>query len=239
MWSINKSSSYLLKLVKPIVRSHYKDFISAGNLVFDVGANVGDLSQIFSDLGAYVIAIEPQSYCVEILEKRFKANGNVKILEMGVSDLVGSAPFYISQNYHTTSTFSEKWMFSSRFKNRFSKSRQLRKKIVNTTTLDCLISEYGVPHFCKIDVEGFEYHVLKGLSTTIPCISFEFVSEFLDEAERCINHLTTLGNVRFNYSLFIFYTLGSPTWLSSGELMKKLSKYSSLYISGDIYARFE
>jgi len=227
----------LLKLVKPIVRSHYKEFISAGNLVFDVGANIGDLSQIFSDLGAYVIAIEPQSYCVEILEKRFKANGNVKILEMGVSDLVGSAPFYISQNYHTTSTFSEKWK-TGRFKS-YSWDAQYD---VTMITLDEMVQRFGVPGFCKIDVEGFELEVIKGLSVPISYLSFEFTSEFLEDAKKGAEHLESLGKVEFNFAfgdnLSTKPKLAMEEWLNSQLLFVELNQIPSSLLWGDIYARY-
>jgi len=36
--------------------------------------------------------------------------------------------------------------------------------------------EYGLPHFCKIDVEGFEEQALAGLSRPLPVLSFEFIS---------------------------------------------------------------
>jgi len=237
VWLRSRSTSYLLRLAAPFVRSHYRSLVSAGDLVFDVGANVGDLTQVFSDLGAYVIAIEPQPSCVEGLRARFGTNPNVLILETALSDSVGSAELHISPDYHTTSTLSERWMSGGRFKNRFSDGGRLRRATVNTTTLDRLISQYGRPRFCKIDVEGFEYRVLKGLSEGIPCVSFEFVSEFLDEAQRCMNHLNTLGTVRYNYSPFILYRLSSRTWESSTELMNRLSRYSSFFLSGDIYAK--
>jgi predicted RNA methylase len=41
----------------------YSQFVSSGDLVFDVGANVGNRSKIFSRLGARVIAFEPQPAC--------------------------------------------------------------------------------------------------------------------------------------------------------------------------------
>jgi len=42
-------------------------------------------------------------------------------------------------------------------------------------TLDAAtIETFGKPFYCKIDVEGWELDVLKGLSQPIPLISFEF-----------------------------------------------------------------
>ena len=45
------------------MRDFYADYIHRGDLVFDVGANVGIYSEIFTELGANVIAIEPKPYC--------------------------------------------------------------------------------------------------------------------------------------------------------------------------------
>ena len=42
------------------------------------------------------------------------------------------------------------------------------------TTPDDLIAQYGTPAFIKIDVEGFEDHVLAGLSRPVRALSFEF-----------------------------------------------------------------
>ena len=87
--------------------------------------------------------------------------------------------------------------------NRWNKKRQFNNKtiIVKTVTLDYLIENYSVPYFIKIDVEGFELNVIKGLSQPIPLISFEAnLPEFKNETIECINHLSVLNkNVRFNY----------------------------------------
>ena len=52
------------------------------------------------------------------------------------------------------STFAEHWK-----KGRFVESKWDKKIIVDMTTLDELIKEFGVPNFIKIDVEGFEHEV--------------------------------------------------------------------------------
>jgi FkbM family methyltransferase len=69
---------------------------------------------------------------------------------------------------------SEKWI------SRVEQSGRFRKSVtwtdwqdVETTTLDSLISEYGVPHYLKVDVEGFETSVFRGLHTAISYLSFE------------------------------------------------------------------
>merc|ERR1719476_59374 len=45
---------------------------------------------------------------------------------------------------------------------------------VESRTLDGLIAQYGKPAYIKIDVEGAEEAAIKGLSTAIPMISWEF-----------------------------------------------------------------
>src|SRR5437016_2352920 len=50
----------------------YAGFVSPGDLVFDVGANIGENTSIFLDLGAEVIAVEPLSEaadCIAVSER--------------------------------------------------------------------------------------------------------------------------------------------------------------------------
>src|SRR5438874_1447653 len=82
------------KLIKDKVRSNndnlnieksikfYGQFINNQCLCFDVGANIGNRTEVFLDLGAHVIAVEPQDSCVQILERRF--NDKIKIEKVGL-----------------------------------------------------------------------------------------------------------------------------------------------------------
>ncbi len=105
------------------------------------------------------------------------------------------------------------------------------------TTLDRLIAHYGIPAFCKIDVEGFEEEVLQGLSKKIPCLSFEFTKEFLDSAERSLARLASVGVLSCNYSVGESYALHSPAWMSTQELMEILSRSENETLWGDIYVK--
>ena len=65
---------------------------------------------------------------------------------------------------------------------------------VPITTLDSLIARHGVPTFIKIDVEGFEFEVLVGLSRPINAISFEFTTIQRDVALDCVERCVALGS---------------------------------------------
>ena len=49
----------------------YSNFISNGDLCFDVGANIGNRTEVFLELGAKVICVEPQQACLQQLNKIF------------------------------------------------------------------------------------------------------------------------------------------------------------------------
>ncbi|HEY1471426.1 MAG TPA: FkbM family methyltransferase [Candidatus Acidoferrum sp.] len=47
----------------------YSEFVSAGDLVFDIGANIGDYAEMFARLGARVVAVEPNPELIVDLKK--------------------------------------------------------------------------------------------------------------------------------------------------------------------------
>lgn len=54
------------------------------------------------------------------------------------------------------------------------------------------------PSFIKIDVEGYEQEVLKGLDHLPRYLSFEFISEFLETTRECVNSSCFPRGTEFN-----------------------------------------
>lgn len=217
----------------------YSQFISKGDLCFDVGANIGNHTRVFVQIGATVVVVEPQKSCWRVLKKRFGDNDSVHLINKGLGKTIGKNEFFIDRS-HTLSSMSKEWISSVKSSGRFSFHHTWEvKTTVETTTLDLLIEEYGKPDFCKIDVEGFEFEVLQGLSQPIGTISFEFIPEHLGPVLRCIEYLSKLGKTEFNYSLAESMNLALPGWVSADDMMRILSTFpATLGNYGDIYVRF-
>lgn len=214
----------------------YSQFIDEGNLCFDIGANIGDKTEVFLRLGAVVVAVEPQESCWRFLQRRFQ-NDNVKIIPKALDKSIGSKEFFIDRS-HTISSMSWQWISSVRKSGRFSTHKWSDRMIAETTTLDVLIEEYGNPAFCKIDVEGFEFEVLQGLSKPIMAISFEFVPEYLAPVLSCVEHLSKLGEMTFNYCLGDSTDFALSSWADADEIINALNSLpNELTVQGDVYVR--
>ena len=70
-------------------------------------------------------------------------------------------------------------------------------------TLDQAIKRFGSPTFCKIDVEGFELEVLKGLTCPIPCVSLEYhlTERDIHKTLACVAYLSRMGRLSINITL--------------------------------------
>jgi FkbM family methyltransferase len=222
----------------------YSQFVKKDDLCFDIGANLGSRTEVFLRLGAKVVTVEPQKFCMQKLNKKYGSNKKVFLIQKAVSNNIGEEDLMIS-NSHTVSSMSKKWIDSLKSSDMFfisTSAFQWQKSIkVPVTTLDQMIKEFGSPAFCKIDVEGYEYKVLKGLSKSVGVISFEFTptQEFIYEAVDTIKHLANIGEVEFNYSLGASMEFAIEKWIGPEEisniLLKLLQKTS---FCGDIYAKF-
>lgn len=216
--------------------------ITKNSLVFDVGAHKGSKAIIYVLCGARVVCFEPQPECVTALHNRFDDYKQVAIEAVGIADKEGELEFLQCKPSTSLSTFSKEWAQEGRFaqlgfrwKNRF---------MVPVTTLDNMITKYGVPQFCKIDVENFEYKVLAGLSQSINALSFEIHSEALDKCLRCLERLQKLGYKRFNFVFGEWTKSLCADWVSAEQLFTELQKAveqnyggEKCGMWGDVYAR--
>jgi len=222
----------------------YSRFIKKDDLCFDIGANYGMRTEIFLKLGARVVAVEPQDDCMRKLQKKYGNNKRVILVKKAISDKQGKEDLMISDS-HTLSSMSKEWMDSIKSSDMFFVSTRAfswQKSVkVQVTTLNQLIKEYGKPVFCKIDVEGYEHKVLKGLSEPIRVVSFEFTptQEFVLSAIDTVEHLALIGEVKFNYSFGESISLILDEWVGPDEISNILLNLpEKAHISGDIYARY-
>lgn len=220
------------KLAKRKTFRIYSGLVLPGDLVFDVGANIGTMTKMFLKLGAKVVCVEPNPSCIEILKKRFGSNRNVTIVGKGVCEKEGKLDFFICEKANEVSTFSKRWK-----KGRYSYLQWDKRITVPVTTLNGLIKMYGTPKFCKMDVEGYELNVLKGLKSAIPYISFEFHKEFLGEAKKCADILSRIGKTKFNFFDHERQELNPRGWLDQRELFSRLESNTDKGLRGDIYAK--
>src|ERR1022692_2988904 len=181
---------------------------SGGMLVFDVGAHRGQRTDVFLQLGARVIAIEPDASNQRLLARRYRGNrsrGNpVTVVGKAVSDASAAATLWVHAPGSGLNSLSQKWVRElGKDDRRFgSKVEFAGRQQVETTTLETLMNSFGVPCYIKIDVEGHEPSVLRGLKRPVPFLSFEVnLPEFLPEGLECIEILDRLaGDGRFNWS---------------------------------------
>ena len=138
----------------------YGNFVRSGDLVFDVGAHVGDRVASFRRLGARVVAVEPQPAMVRALRLLYGRSESVAIEAVAVGREPGRARMLINADNPTVSSVSPAFVEAARGAPGWETQRWSETIDVEVTTLDALIARHGVPAFIKLDVEGFEAEAL-------------------------------------------------------------------------------
>jgi FkbM family methyltransferase len=212
--------------------SFYDALIPERSKCFDVGANIGDKSVVFSKLGHAVYAFEPQSECQPSLSNRLAGFPNATICKLGLGSEAGSAELQLC-NLNEVSTLSKPFI---KFYDRYEYLEWNKTESIKIETLDQQIQKFGMPSFVKIDVEGYELEVLRGLSSAVDVIEFEFNGPFKPEALECVNRISEIGEYQFNYSVYEQFKFELEAPIHSKEFIKTISKLPDSILTGDIYA---
>jgi len=216
----------------------YRPLVKPGDLVFDIGAHLGDRTAAFAALGARVVALEPQPVVRRWLERIVGLREGVTVRGEAVGRAVGTARLAVSKRTPTLSTLADDWRAKLPETNPTFRNVRWEETVeVSVTTLDALIERYGVPRFCKIDVEGYEAEVLAGLSEPVPGLSVEFVSGGLEVAVACVRLIEALGSYEFNAIRGERRSFMFDGWQTGESMVLWLSDGAGGASSGDVYAR--
>ena len=215
----------------------YAPFVAQGDLVFDIGAHVGDRSLAFAALGARVVAFEPQPLLAAFLRRGLARRDRIELVEQALGAAPGVGELRVSRATPTVSSMNARWTRNIGARNPgFAGVRWDRRVEVPVTTLDRMIDIHGRPDFCKIDVEGHEADVLAGLSTPLPALSVEFVAGALDVAQACVDRLEQLGDYRFDFVIGEQREFQWGEWRSADAVREWLAGDADGVASGDLYA---
>jgi FkbM family methyltransferase len=181
----------------------YLQYLREGMTVFDVGANVGELTLLFSKFTGegLVHAFEASSSGYERLTTvcRAAARRNVVLNHIAVADKEGTTSLHVyDENYLSWSSMAarplEKYGINV---------RPVEIEEVETTTVDlyCERKAIAAIDLLKIDVEGAEFQVLLGAremlrEKRVRCITFEFGQTTFDmgnNADDIETYLTEMG----------------------------------------------
>jgi FkbM family methyltransferase len=183
-------------------RALFSDLIRPGDLVFDVGANIGEFTAAFRDCGARVLAVEPQPRLAAHLRRRYRSDTQVTVVATALSDHAGEATLYCT-TADALATLEE-----ARATDGVGPGAELDWTTtirVPVRTLDMLVAEYGEPVLVKIDVEGHESGVVRGLTSVRPSLFFEVNSESVDDV---LDQLAERG-----YTEFLLRQDERPDWV--------------------------
>jgi FkbM family methyltransferase len=214
----------------------YRRFAGPADLVFDVGAHVGDRIAAFRRLDARVVAVEPQPALARTLRLLYGRDPNVAIEAAAIGSRSGLVEMNLNLDNPTVSTVSRDFVAAAAGASGWEEQLWTRGPQVSLTTIDALIEKHGRPAFIKIDVEGFEAEALSGLTRAVPALSFEFTTIQRGVAQACIKRCATLGYTRFNAALGESQRFEHADWIGESAVASWLAGLPASANSGDVYA---
>jgi FkbM family methyltransferase len=212
----------------------YSQFFQNGDVVFDLGANQGEYAEVFAAEGGRVVAVEPNPAFTMRLQA-FAREVDIRPVFAAVGDAPGTASLNVCSEpgFSTLVDPDVEWIQESPD---YETVRWTRTVEVPITTMDLLARDFGEPEYVKIDVEGFEINVLRGMTSRPRYLSFEFGARRKDASLECLEHLGERGYA-FRPIVGREYRFVTPDWMSLAEAKDWVAAFSAEQAEyGDMFA---
>jgi len=171
-----------------------KKILKKGNVVVEIGANIGYYalveSKIVGNTGK-VYAIEPHPENINSLKKNIKINKyeNIEVYSIAIGEVNGVAKMNVSTHSNLHSLFIRNF------------DHIIKSMKINVITLDNFLKNKRFPNLIRMDLEGYEYNILKGMKKILkakkPLILFIELHPHLLDYKKTLNVLKTLKKYGF------------------------------------------
>ncbi len=174
----------------PVEREHYmkaiknfvKRFISPkalylrrfdireNDVVIDLGANVGEVSNYFLRKKAHVVAYEPNPFAFEAL-KQNSANSNARLtlVQSAVSNFNGTSKLWLHQDHAQSEVGYSQGSSLRPEKDNVSKDDFVEVKVID---IKDVLAVHDHIRLLKIDIEGGEYDIIDDVLNNIEKIDY-------------------------------------------------------------------
>tara|TARA_R110000850_G_scaffold60524_1_gene138828 strand:+ start:3882 stop:5600 length:1719 start_codon:yes stop_codon:yes gene_type:complete len=210
--------------------------------VIDLGAHRGVFTQMAHEVGSHVWALEPNPELFALLSERFGDEGAITCLPFAVADESGKKELHLIETVGPNLSNLDVTLFSSLKPHPMPPPYEFKATVeVETRTLDSLIKEEAIPadfFLLKIDTEGYEESVLRGLSVSAPeIICLEYWADDLgfqnEDAPPVSSMIEGLIGRGYTHHLNIFQTPATSWQMWEVGFSNPSGSYGNLFFFRD------
>lgn len=180
---------------EPVATRYLTEVLSKDDVVLEIGANIGYYVLIESKLCKKIYAVEPIPKNIKNLNINIKLNQckNAEVFELAFGEEKRKRAMNISPKSNRHSFYPMK--------------DTIKKIYVETDTVDNFLKDKEPPTFVRMDVEGFELYILKGMKETLKKVNRLFIEvhSLIMKSEETKELITMLQKEKFYPEKIIQY----------------------------------
>ena len=137
------------------------NFLNSNSVFIDLGANVGNISEIINDsYGCKIICYEPHPGAFKILNKRFDKYDNIILYNLAISNETSTTNLFLHKETNLSNLDETILSEASSLDNKKTNIDDKKKIKISTVDIKEVINSFNYIDCIKIDIEGFEYKIL-------------------------------------------------------------------------------
>jgi len=148
---------------EPFSTGYLMNFLTKKDITLDIGANIGYYALIESRICKKVYAVEPVHEIFESLNANIKLNNfkNIETFQFAFGNKIGNITININRKCNLNSIYPIK--------------NTIGKQNTEINTIDNFLKNKTKPSFVRMDVEGYELNIVKGMINTLPKLKMVFI----------------------------------------------------------------